>query len=71
MFVKICDPMMGKGVGIGILSSHAERRRFKSEERKERKKKTSPPKLAKKKKRKEKGGILFEVTCSWKDRVGS
>lgn len=68
MLVKICDPMMGKGVGIGILSSHAERRRFKSEERKKRRKKTSGPKLAKKKARK---GDFVEVTCSWKDRVGS
>lgn len=67
MLVKICDPMMGKGVGIGILSSHAERRRFKSEERKKRRKKPSPPKLAKKARK----GDFVEVTCSWKDRVGS
>lgn len=67
VFVKICDPMMGKGVGIGILSSHAERRRFKSEVRKRRKKKTFEPLNQQKQER----GFFIEVTCSWKDKVGS
>lgn len=32
--MKIWDPFMGKGVGMRILSSHAERRRFKSKKKK-------------------------------------
>lgn len=31
VFVNIWDPRRGKGVGIGILNSHAKRRRFKSD----------------------------------------
>lgn len=38
--MKIWDPIMGKGVGMGILSSHAERRRFKSKKKKKKEKKS-------------------------------
>lgn len=39
--MKIWDPIMGKGVGMGILSSHAERRRFKSKNKIKKRRKKS------------------------------
>lgn len=57
--MKIWDPIMGKGVGMRILSSHAERRRFKSIKKKDKKKFVSKSKEG------------WWATYSWRDRVGS